>query len=332
MPEETFRALVVDQRGDRVEAALRTLDRSGLPEGDVLVRVAFSSLNYKDGLALTGQGKIIRSYPMVPGIDLVGTVEASRSPDFAPGDRVVMTGCGVGETRWGGYAELARVPADVLVPLPATMSERQAMGVGTAGFTAMLCAMALEEHGLKPGGRPVVVTGASGGVGSVAIAILGRLGYHVVASTGKTDREGYFRTLGAADVIGREALGTPSNRPLESERWAGAIDSVGGDTLAGILRTLALGASVAAVGRAESGELHTTVFPFILRGVNLLGIDSLRTPPARRREVWQRLAHDLPLDVLDGIIRVAPLGDLPALAGEILAGHIQGRTVIDVTA
>lgn len=332
MQGDTFTGLMVDQRDGAVEASVRTLEKSGLPEGDVLVRVAYSSLNYKDGLALTGKGKIIRSYPMVPGIDLVGTVEESQSAQFQPGDRVVMTGCGVGEHRWGGYAQLARVNAEWLVHLPEQIDFRQAMGVGTAGFTAMMCAMALEEHGLRPGGRPVVVSGAAGGVGSTAVAILARLGYHVVASTGREAEHAYLRTLGAAEIIDREALSAASGRPLESERWGGAVDSVGGDTLAGILRALAIGASVAACGNAGGAELHTTVFPFILRGVNLLGIDSLHLPQERRRQIWTRIARDLPLDLLDRTIEVVPLGDLPARAEAITRGQVRGRTVVDVNA
>lgn len=331
MPEESFTALVVDQRDGAVVPSIQTVTRSQLPEGEVLVRVAYSSLNYKDGLALSGQGKIIRSYPMVPGIDLVGTVESSATPHFKPGDRVVMTGCGVGETRWGGYAQRARVNAEELVPLPDGIDMRQAMGVGTAGFTSMMCVMALEEHGLATGGRPVLVSGAAGGVGSVAVALLARLGYHVVASTGREQEHGYLRELGAADILPRETLAAPG-RPLESERWGGAVDSVGGDVLAGILRAMAVGTSVAACGLAGGVELRTTVHPFILRGVNLLGIDSLRVPNARRRAIWQRLQRDLPLAKLDEAIQVVPLSKLPSLGPDILAGKVRGRTVVDVNA
>jgi acrylyl-CoA reductase (NADPH) len=331
MPEESFTALVVDERDSHVVPAIQTVSRSQLPDGEVLVRVAYSSLNYKDGLALTGQGKIIRSYPMVPGIDLAGTVEASSSPHFKPGDQVVMTGCGVGETRWGGYAQLARLNAEWLVPLPDGLDLRQAMGVGTAGFTSMMCVMALEAHGLRPGGRPVIVSGASGGVGSVAVPLLARLGYHVVASTGRAHEHEFLRGLGAADIMEREALAA-SGRPLESERWGGAVDSVGGDTLAGILRALAVGTSVASCGLAGGAELHTTVHPFILRGVNLLGIDSLRVPNAQRREIWARLRRDLPLDKLAQIMSLVPLSRLPDMAPDILAGKVRGRTVVDVNA
>jgi acrylyl-CoA reductase (NADPH) len=331
MPENTFRALVVDQREDDVIPSIQTVSQSQLPEGEVLVRVAYSSVNYKDGLALTGQGKIIRSYPMVPGIDLAGTVESSASPHFKPGEQVVMTGCGVGESRWGGYAQFARVNAEWLVPLPDGIDMRQAMGVGTAGFTSMMCIVALEAHGLRPGGRPVIVSGASGGVGSVAVALLAGLGYHVVASTGREHEHTYLRDLGAADILARDALEAPG-RPLESERWGGAVDSVGGAVLAGILRAMAVGTGVAACGLAGGAELHTTMHPFILRGVNLLGIDSLRVPNERRREIWQRLQHDLPMEKLEQAMSVISLSKLPTLADEILAGKVRGRTVVDVNA
>lgn len=332
MGEDGFTGLIVDQHDGGVYASMQTLSMADLPEGEVLVRVAYSSLNYKDGLALTGQGKILRSYPMVPGIDLVGTVEESQADEFRPGDAVVMTGCGAGEYRWGGYAQLARVKAEWLVPLPPTINPQQAMGVGTAGFTAMMCVLALEEHGLKPGGRPVVVSGAAGGVGSIAIAILARLGYHAVASTGREEEATYLRHLGAAEVISREELAAPSNRPLESERWGGAVDSVGGATLAGIIRSLAIGASVAACGNAGGVELHTTVLPFILRGVSLLGMDSLHLPNERRRQIWKRIASDLPLEKLDDTITVQPLSRAPDIAQQILSGRVRGRTVLDVNA
>jgi acrylyl-CoA reductase (NADPH) len=330
MGSEEFAAIVVDEADGRVTAQLRQIERSQLPPGDVLVRVRYSSVNYKDGLALMGQGRVIRQYPGIPGIDLAGRVEESTSDQFAPGDEVVMTGCGPGETRWGGYAELARVNAKWLVPLPEGMTARQAMGVGTAGFTAMMSVMALEAHGLTPGGRPVVVTGASGGVGSVAVALLARLGYEVTASTGRAETHDYLRTLGAHTIIDRAELAAPSTRPLESERWAGAVDSVGGATLAGVIRTLQIGASVAACGIAGGAEVPTSVQPFILRGVSLLGIDSLRVPQARRREVWARLRRDLPLDLLEGMLRVVPLAEVVAVAPRILGGQVRGRTVVEV--
>jgi acrylyl-CoA reductase (NADPH) len=330
MHADTFTALVVDNQDGAVRAEIRSVERSGLPPGEVLVRVSYSSMNYKDGLALTGQGKIIRQYPMVPGVDLAGVVEESHTPEFAPGDQVVMTGCGPGEYRWGGYAELASVNGEWLVHLPSGMDARQAMGIGTAGFTAMMSVMALEEHGLQPGGRPVIVTGAAGGVGSVAVAILAHLGYDVVASTGRATAHAYLRELGASEILEREALAAPSPRPLESERWGGAIDSVGGDTLAGLLRTMAFGTCVTVCGLAGGAELRTTVHPFILRGVSVLGIDSLRAPQARRRAVWARLARDLPLDTLERIIQLVPLRDVPTLATEILSGRVRGRTVVEI--
>ncbi len=331
MPQQLFKALVLDQQEGAVTATIRELAADALPDGDVLVAVAYSSLNYKDGLAVTGQGRIVRSYPFVPGIDLAGTVVESQSPAFQPGDQVVLTGWGVGERHWGGYAQLARVRSEWLVPLPAGMDLEQAMGIGTAGFTAMLCVMALEERGLAPGGRPVVVTGASGGVGSVAVALLAQLGYHVVASTGRAELHAYLQELGAREIIGRAALASPG-KPLESERWGGAIDTVGGDTLAGLLRAMAYGTSVAACGLAGGSALNTTVFPFILRGVSLLGIDSVMCPQERRRAAWARLARDLPRDALERIVQVVPLAEVPALSRQILAGQVRGRIVIDVNA
>jgi acrylyl-CoA reductase (NADPH) len=266
---------------------------------------------------------------MVPGIDLAGTVAESAAPNYKPGDQVVLTGWGIGETHWGGHAQLARVKADWLVPLPEGMTLEHAMGIGTAGFTAMLCVMALEEHGLRPGEREVLVTGASGGVGSVAVAVLAKLGYNVVASTGKNDEHEYLQRLGASQVIGRL---TPSAKPLESERWGGVVDTVGGATLAALLPAMASGTSVAACGNAGGAELRTTVFPFILRGVNLLGILSVYVPFERRRTAWERLARDLPVEALDRMIQVAPLADIPALSRDICDGKIHGRVVIDVNA
>jgi len=328
----TFQAFLVTQNDGKFAASFQQVERSALPAGEVLIRVAYSSLNYKDGLAVTGKPGVIRTYPMVPGIDLAGTVEESNSPQFKPGDQVVVTGCGTSETIWGGYAQFARLNAEFLVPLPEGMTLKQAMGIGTAGFTAMQSVMALEQHGLKPGGREVLVTGAAGGVGSVAVAILAHLGYKVAASTGRMELHDYLGELGVSAIIERAALAAPSKRPLESERWAGAIDNVGGDTLAGLLRSMAIGGSVASCGVAGGAALNTTVFPFILRGVNLLGIDSLRVPPLRRREIWQRIVRDLPLRLLDRMIQVEPLARIQELGEQILAGKIRGRTVIDVNA
>jgi len=329
----TFKALLATQENGNFSISIQNLERSALPEGEVLIGVAYSSLNYKDGLAVTGKPGVIRTFPMVPGLDLAGVVEESNSPQFKPGDEVLVTGSGTSETLWGGYAQFARLNSDHIVPLPLGLTLKQAMGVGTAGFSAMQCVISLERHGLKPGGREVVVTGAAGGVGSVAIAILSHLGYRVAASTGRGAGLGdYLRKLGASEILDRAILASPSKRPLESERWAGAIDNVGGDTLAGLLRTMALGGSVAACGVAGGAAFTSTVFPFILRGVNLLGLDSLHLPNARRREIWQRVARDLPLPLLDSMIQVAPLGKVTELGAQILAGQIRGRVVIDVNA
>jgi acrylyl-CoA reductase (NADPH) len=325
-----FQALLVTQTDGKFDATIQKLQPEALPPGDVLIRVGYSSLNYKDGLAVTGKPGVIRKYPMVPGVDLAGTVEESSSPNFKAGDKVVVTGCGTSETLWGGYSQYARLAAEYVVPLPSGFNLQQAMGIGTAGFTAMQSVMALEEHGVIPGGREVVVTGAAGGVGSVAIAILGKLGYKVVASSGRAELHDYLRGLGASEIIDRNVLSAPSKRPLDSERWAAGIDNVGGDTLAGLLRSVVIGGSVASCGLAGGAALNTSVFPFILRGVNLLGIDSVRVPNQRRREIWARLARDLPTNLLDSMIQVKPLADVFQLGEEILAGKVRGRTVIDV--
>jgi acrylyl-CoA reductase (NADPH) len=328
----TFKSLLVTNDNGQFAASMEDVPYESLPAGDVLIRVAYSSLNYKDGLAVTGKPGVIRQYPMVPGVDLAGTVEESSSPEFNPGDQVVVTGCGTSETIWGGYAQVARMKAGVVTLLPPGMTLVQAMGVGTAGFTAMQSVMALEAHGCKPGGREVVVTGAAGGVGSVAVAILARLGYPVVASTGRAETHDYLKKLGAKEIIDRQVLATPSKRPMETERWGGAIDSAGGETLAGIIRTLAVGASVAACGLAGGAALNTTVFPFILRGVNLLGIDSVRVSAGQRREIWKRISTDLDRNLLDEIISVEPLSNIFDLGAKILQGQVRGRTVIDVNA
>jgi len=328
----TFNAFLVTNDGDRLAASFQQIDRGALPPGEVLVRVAYSSLNYKDGLAVTGRPGVIRKYPMVPGIDLAGVVEESRSPEFKPGDKAVVTGCGTSETMWGGYAELARLDAEFLVPLPGSMTLKHAAGIGTAGFAAMQSIMALESHGLKPGGLEVLVTGASGGVGSIAVALLANLGYHVAATTGRAELHGYLRSLGASAILDRAGIAAPSDRPLATQRWASAIDNVGGATLAGLLRSVAMGGNVASVGLAGGAEFSTTVFPFILRGVSLLGIDSSRVNSRQRREVWARLARDLPLNLLDRTITVEPLEKIRELGEQILAGKIHGRTVIEVNA
>lgn len=331
MSDNTFNALLLEKKDDGVEASFKELTPADLPDGDVLVSVAYSSLNYKDGLAVTNKGKVVRSFPIVPGIDLAGTVAESNSSDYQAGDKVVLTGWGIGEKYWGGYSQMARVKAGWLVPLPEGLTLAQSMGIGTAGFTAMLSVLALEKMGLTPGDGEVVVTGASGGVGGVAVAILAKLGYTVVASTGRTESHPYLKELGAAEMVDRSPF-APSKRPLESARWAGAVDTVGGETLAALLKTMNPGTSVAACGNAGGFDLPTTVLPFILRGVNLLGIDSVTVPYDRRLEAWQRLAQDLPLDALDQAMEIAPLSNIKTLAEEILQGQVRGRTVIDVNA
>jgi acrylyl-CoA reductase (NADPH) len=329
---DSFKALVLEERDGKPQAAIRELGRDDLPAGEVLVRVAYSSLNYKDGLAITGQGRIIRNYPMVPGIDFTGTVVESASPAYRPGDQVILTGWGVGERHWGGFSQMARVNADWLVPLPTGLGPRDAMAFGTAGFTAMLCVMALEEAGIAPGEREVVVTGAAGGVGSVAVALLARAGHNVTASTGRAAEHDYLTALGARQIIDRSTLSTPSNRPLESERWAGGVDTVGGDTLATLLKAVAYTGAVAACGLAGGSSLNTTVLPFILRGVRLLGVDSVMCTRPRREAAWARLARDVPADQLARVTRTIPLADLPTVAADILAGNVRGRIVVDVNA
>lgn len=339
----TFKALLATQEDGKTNVSFREMDLSSLPAGEVLIRVHYSSLNYKDGLAVTGRPGVIRKYPMVPGVDLAGIVEESSSPLWKAGDAVVVTGCGLSETIWGGYAEFARIDARHLVKLPEGMTERHAMGIGTAGFTAMQCVIALERHGvalerrgaleghgLAPDSGDVVVTGASGGVGSVAVAILSKLGYRVFASTGRAELAPYLHSLGASEIVERSVLAAPSKRPMDSERWAGAVDTVGGDTLAGIIRTLKIGASVAACGLAGGATLNTTVYPFILRGVSLLGINSVTVPREERLEIWRRLASDLPLPLLDSMIQEEPLDRIFELGEKILAGGVRGRTVIRV--
>ena len=328
-----FRALVAAEDEGEFRIAFRDLVVDDLPGGEVTVAVAYSSLNYKDGMALAGnKGRVMRSFPMVPGIDLAGTVEDSSSPDFQVGDSVLATGWGLGERHWGGYAQKARVRAEWLTPLPDGLDPRQAMAIGTAGLTAMLSVMALERQGLRPGERPVVVTGAAGGVGGIAVALLSALDYRVAATTGRRDTHDYLRGLGAAEVLARDELATPSGRPLDKIRFAGAIDSVGGETLASVLRQTAEDGVVAACGNASGIDLPTTVLPFILRGVSLLGINSPAASLPARREAWARLARELPKDKLEAMTTVAPLADLPALAADILAGRVRGRTVIDLNA
>jgi acrylyl-CoA reductase (NADPH) len=321
----TFKALVVDKDAEgNTSAAVQILDEASLPAGNVTVAVEYSTLNYKDGLCLGSGGGMVRTWPHVPGIDFAGTVEASDDPRYAPGDKVILTGWRVGEVRWGGYAQKARVEGDWLVPLPAGLTTRQAMAIGTAGLTSMLAILALEAHGLAVGQGPVLVTGAAGGVGS--------MGHEVAAVTGRPEAEAYLRGLGATRIVPRAELAETVKRPLESETWAGCIDSVGGAMLARVLGQMKYRASVAAVGLAGGSALPATVIPFLLRGVNLLGIDSVLQPYDRRIVAWDRLARDLPLGLLEEMIVTATLADLPRLGTEILAGKVQGRVVVDVNA
>jgi acrylyl-CoA reductase (NADPH) len=323
-----FRALVLHEEAGKIVPRLESLDDSRLPPGEVTVRVEYSTLNYKDGMILQGQGRLVRQYPHIPGIDFAGTVEESASPEFKPGDPVILTGWRVGELHWGGYAEKARVKAEWLVRRPPGLTAKQAMAIGTAGFTAMLAVIALERHGLAPGNGDVLVTGASGGVGGVAVALLAALGYRVVAATGRPELHDYLESLGAAELIDRAALAAKPTRPLDRERWAGAIDAVGGNTLATILTQLKYRASVASCGLAGGSDLPASVIPFLLRGVNLLGIDSVMCPREERIEAWDRLARDLPLDRLGRMTEIVPLADVPDLAPRILGGRVRGRIVV----
>jgi acrylyl-CoA reductase (NADPH) len=327
-----LKALVLHETDGKVRALIERVPETALPPGEVTVAVEYSTLNYKDGLILNGLGRLVRKYPHVPGIDFAGTVESSQSPDYRPGDKVILTGWRVGEVQWGGYAEKARVKAGQLVKLPAGLTTKRAMAIGTAGFTAMLAVMALEEHGLTPEGGDVLVTGAAGGVGSVAVAILARLGHRVTASTGRPEQHDFLRGLGAAAFLDRAELGKPPARPLDAERWAGAVDAVGGTTLASLLTQLKYGASVSACGLAGGSDLPTTVLPFLLRGVNLLGIDSVMCPLERRRLAWSRLARDLPMEKLDALTETVPLAALLELGQKILKGGVRGRVVVDLHA
>jgi len=326
----TFRALVLREEGGKVVPRIEAVDEALLPPGEVTVKIECSTLNYKDGMILQGLGRLVRTYPHIPGIDFAGTVEHSEAPEFEPGDPIILTGWRVGEAQWGGYAEKARVKAAYLVRRPDQLSARQAMAIGTAGLTAMLAVIALERHGLRPDAGDVLVTGAAGGVGSVAISLLSRLGYRVVASTGRPALREYLTELGAADMIDRASLAAKPLRPLDSERWAGAIDAVGGATLATILAQLKYRGSVAACGLAGGSDLAATVIPFLLRGINLLGIDSVMCPREERIEAWQRLARDLPLDRLERMTEAMPLSSLLDLAPRILKGEIRGRIVVEV--
>jgi acrylyl-CoA reductase (NADPH) len=325
-----FRALVLNEEGGKVEPRFEEVDDELLPPGEVTVAVEYSTLNYKDGMILQGIGRLVRQYPHVPGIDFAGTVVDSASAAFTPGDKVVLTGWRVGELQWGGYAEKARVKAEMLVPLPASLSTRQAMAIGTAGFTAALATIALERHSLSPGDGEVLVTGAAGGVGSIAVSLLSALGHRIIASTGRPELRAYLEGLGAAELIDRATLAEKPTRPLDRERWAGAVDAVGGNTLATILTQLRYRASVAACGLAGGSDLPASVIPFLLRGVNLLGIDSVMCPKEERIAAWKRLASDLPLARLDALTEEVTLEELPGLAPRILKGEVRGRIVVAV--
>lgn len=329
-----MRALLLTQSNGTTQASIDDIDESRLPDGDVLIDVSHSSLNYKDGLAVTGAGKIVRgAFPFVPGIDLAGTVAESGAAAWSAGDRVVLTGWGTGEDRWGGFASRARAEAGHLVAIPEGLSAEDAMWIGTAGFTAMLSVLALEDHGVDAGDGPVAVTGASGGVGSVAVALLAAAGYEVHAVTGTESAHDYLRTLGASEILGREALATPPSGPLGKGAWAGAVDSVGGSTLATLLATTQRHGCVAACGLAGGADLQTTVFPFILRGVTLAGIDSNTAPQTLREEAWSRLADAVAKGALSDVQRtVIGLGDVPAWSERIVRGDTVGRVVVDVTA
>lgn len=326
------RALVLEEKDGKVASEIREIKEEELPEGDVIVDVTHSTLNYKDGLILKGLGRLVRHYPHVPGIDLAGTVAQSSNPAWKRGDPVVLTGWRVGEMRWGGYAEKARVRGEWLVRLPKAIDARHVAAIGTAGFTAMLAVMVLEVDGVKPESGEVLVTGAAGGLGSVAVAVLAKLGFKVTASTGRADTHDYLKQLGASTIIDRASIEKPTGKPLESERWAACIDAVGGGTLANVLASMKYHGVVASCGLAGGTKLDTTVIPFLLRGVSLRGIDSVMCPLLTRQTAWQRLAKDLKPELLDSMIVEAKLSDLPRLADEILAGKVRGRVVVDVRA
>lgn len=328
-----FRALVVEKDAEgRTSASVQEVDESRLPPGDVTVAVEYSTVNYKDGLCLGAGGGLVKVWPHVPGVDLAGTVIDSRDPRYAPGQKVLLGGWRVGEIWWGGFAQKARVKADWLVPMPQGLTTRSAMAIGTAGLSAMLAVNALEAHGLTPERGEVLVTGAAGGVGSVAVAVLARLGYQVAAVTGRPETEAYLRDLGAARIVPREDLVEVVKRPLETETWAGCVDAVGGAMLARILGQMKYGGSVAAVGLAGGTALPASVIPFLLRGVNLLGIDTVMRPYADRVVAWERLARVMPMDKLEAMIQPATLADLPVLGEAILKGQVRGRVVVDVNA
>jgi acrylyl-CoA reductase (NADPH) len=323
---------MVNKTGDSFTSGLQELTPADLPAGEVLIKVAYSSINYKDGLASIPEGKIVRGYPFVPGVDLSGVVVESSDPRFKPGDEVLATSYEIGVSHYGGYSEYARVKADWVVPLPAGLTLKEAMALGTAGFTAALAVHQLEKNGLKPQNGPVLVTGATGGLGSIAISILSSLGYTVSASTSKSSEHDYLQKLGASDFLDRQETSAESNRPLEKERWAGSVDSVGGSTLAYLIRTTKYAGSIASCGNTSGPNFSTTVFPFILRGINLLGIESVNCPMELRRELWQHLASDYkPRHLLDTIAHEVSLEDLPQALANVLKGESRGRTIVKVS-
>lgn len=327
-----FNAVLIEKDEDgTVSTGIKALSEEQLPEGDVTVAVEYSTVNYKDGLCFTANGGgLVRNYPHVPGIDFAGTVESSQDPRYSAGDKVVLTGWRVGEAHWGGFSQKARVKADWLVPLPDGVTTRQAMGVGTAGITAMFGILALEDHGLTPEKGTVLVTGAAGGVGSIAVAILSNLGYNIAGVTGRPESEPYLKSLGVNEIIPRDEVNEAIKRPMESARWAGIVDAVGGEMLARVLGQLAYGGSAAAIGNAGGAKLPASVIPFLLRGINLLGIDSVMQPYENRLRAWQRISKDLPMDKLEAMISPAVLADMPQLGAQILKGQVQGRVVVDV--
>jgi acrylyl-CoA reductase (NADPH) len=331
MPQvETFKALVVDRDADRKQSVgTRALTTDDLMEGDVVVRVRHSTVNYKDGLAITGKLPVVRHWPMIPGVDFCGEVVSSESAEFRPGDEVIGNGWGMGETHYGGYAGMARVKGEWLVKKPAAFSSADTMAIGTAGYTAMLCVMALERHGIEPSRGPVVVTGAAGGVGSVAVALLSKLGHHVIAVTGRKEEHDYLSGLGAAEIIGREEL-TGDAKMLDRERWAGAVDAVGSKMLANVIAMTKSGGAVAACGNAAGMDLPTSVAPFILRGVSLLGINSVTLPKHLREEAWSRLASDLDRDKLRAMTKTIGFGEIKEMAERIAEGKVRGRVVVEI--
>lgn len=324
-----FQGILIQKDEQGYRAELAEIDASRLPEGDVTVKVEYSTLNYKDGLAMTGKAPVVRSFPMVPGIDFAGTVEESHNPTFKVGDQVILNGWGVGEVHWGGLAQLARVKGDWLIPLPQAFTARHAMSIGTAGYTAMLCVIALEQHGVKPGDGEVLVTGANGGVGSFAIALLSALGYRVVASTGRLEEADYLKRLGAVDVIDRTGFAS-AGKPLQKERWAAAIDSVGSHTLANVCASVRYGGAVAACGMAQGLDFPGSVAPFILRNVSLLGVDSVMRPKQDRINAWNRLARDMPRALLDDIAHEVSLENVIDTATRLMKGEVRGRVIVNL--